>query len=84
MGTYVYGSDWFVLDQVLCSRGLLIGGPIRFVRGSVRAVAIQSVAAQGRSTVATTGRGSVPMSFDASSGAGVSDHLPLACEIECD
>ncbi len=81
-GTIVFDDGWQLLDQVLCSRGLLLPGPgVRFVEGSLRVFGPRFVG-EGEQRVTVTNQSGRPLAFDPRSGAGVSDHLPLLWELE--
>jgi endonuclease/exonuclease/phosphatase family metal-dependent hydrolase len=84
LGTHRYGRDWYLLDQVLCSRGLLAGGGAgsgpSFVEGSLRVHAPAQVMVGGR-RVQVRSKGGEPLAYDAKRGTGVSDHFPVVAEL---
>ncbi len=81
-GTIMFDDGWQLLDQVLCSRGLLLPGPgVRFVEGSLRVFGPRYAGAGARRVTMTNGGGR-PLAFDPSTGVGVSDHLPLLWDLE--
>lgn len=81
-GTYRYGRDWYLLDQMLCSQGLLVGeGRPRFVEDSLRVHAAGSVVVNGR-RVDVCAKNGEPLPYDAKQRVGVSDHFPLVGALE--
>jgi hypothetical protein len=82
-GTAVYAGDWYVLDQVLCSRGLLLpDARVSVPLESVRVFGPPTVPDErGRPVKVSTGSGE-PAPFDMASKTGVSDHLPVVFELE--
>lgn len=83
-GTHVYSGEWFVLDQFLCSRGMLSGTGVRFVDGSVRSVTPSTLSLSGGRKVAAVNAAKAPLAFEGAAKPGVSDHLPVVCEIDVD
>lgn len=81
LGTHRHGRDWYLLDQVLCSRGMLVDGRgPRFVEGSLRIHAPDHVMVGDRRVQARTTSGA-PLAFDAKKGTGVSDHFALVADL---
>ena len=81
-GTYRYRSDWFSLDQVLVSAGLLGGGAPSWRPGSLRVHAPRTVVGSDGSVLRVRAGDGTPIPFSAATGEGVSDHLPLVAELE--
>ncbi len=79
-GTYYYDSAWHRLDQMLVSSGMLTGTP-RYVDGSLHVFGTRRVQVDGTAVEITTAGGH-PIAFDAKTMKGVSDHLPVVCEID--
>lgn len=81
-GTVFWNGAWYMLDQVVVSRGLIGDGPVRFVDDSLRVPVIASVDLPGEPGVQVTTRSGVPLPYDPKTGRGASDHLPLAFRVE--
>jgi hypothetical protein len=79
-GSTYWNGDWYLLDQLIVSRGALGGGPVRLVDGSTSLHLVREVSVDGRAVKAAT-RGGIPLAFDAKAGTGVSDHLPLSFQL---
>ena len=81
-GTYRYGADWYALDQILVSAGLLGPNQPALRLGSVRVHGPRTLQTHdGRHIQARAGDGT-PLAFKADTGVGVSDHLPLVAELD--
>lgn len=81
LATTYYAGEWLLLDQVLCSRGLLLPGPgVRFVDGSLRIFGPRHVG-RGAAQRSMTTAGGVPSAFQRDGSVGISDHLPLLWEL---
>jgi hypothetical protein len=84
-GTYVFSGEWTPLDQLLVSAGLVSDERPRFVPGSLRAHGPQTVKSRSGDEISVTTRDfGRPISFNTSTGRGVSDHLPLIALLEFD
>jgi hypothetical protein len=70
-----------MLDQLILSRGLLSGGPVHYVEGSLQLHAPRTVPGS-RGTLAVTSAQGVPKAFDPVTRTGVADHLPLSFALE--
>ena len=81
-GTYRYGSDWYALDQILVSAGLLGGGQPALRIGSLRVHGPRTVQTSDGKQVQVRAGDGTPLAFKADTGLGVSDHLPLVAEID--
>ena len=80
-GSHYWDGNWYLLDQVILSRGLVGAGPVRYVEGSLELHAPRSVPGpDGRVTV--TSALSIPKAFDPATRSGVSDHLPLSFRVD--
>ncbi len=76
-----YATEWLLLDQVLCSRGLLIPGEgVRYVDGSLRVFGPRFVGTGARRR-SLTGANGAPSAFESATDVGVSDHLPLVWDM---
>ena len=82
-GSYNWNGEWYVLDQMLFSRGAVVDSPIRYVSGSLRVHAVSSVS-DGQDTVEVLTSAGNPIAFNPKTRRGVSDHLPVVCEIDID
>ena len=82
MGTYVFGGEWTPLDQLLVSSGLMTANTPRYIDGSLHAHAPRSVTPPSGSRVTVTTSSNTPVAFDAATGKGASDHLPLVATFE--
>lgn len=80
-GTYNWNGEWYVLDQMLFSRGAVVDSPVRYVPGSLRVHAAPTVTDGDTSVEVLTAAGN-PISFNPKTHRGVSDHLPVVCEID--
>jgi endonuclease/exonuclease/phosphatase family metal-dependent hydrolase len=81
-GTHYWSGEWYMLDQAILSRGLLLeSAPVRYVEDSFEVHDPASVPL-GRTRFDATSRSGIPKPFDAKTGEGVSDHLPLTLELE--
>ena len=81
-GTLVWDGDWYLLDQILCTTGMLGRGSIRYVDGSLRVLAPTTLETADGKPVRFLTEGGRPRPFSPEHDDGVSDHLPLACTIE--
>jgi endonuclease/exonuclease/phosphatase family metal-dependent hydrolase len=81
-GTYRFGSDWYALDHVLVSAGLLGNDPPALRLGSLRVHGPSTVTAQDGTVIKARAGDGTPLAFKAETGAGVSDHLPLVAELD--
>jgi endonuclease/exonuclease/phosphatase family metal-dependent hydrolase len=94
-GTYFFGGDWQLLDQVLVSSGLLIDKEVEtrngtgasrtgpyFIEDSLRVLAPSPIQVEHEKARRATSRGGQPIAFDPASTDGVSDHLPLVFDLE--
>jgi hypothetical protein len=79
-GTVFWNGEWYLLDQVLLSSGLLASAGLRWVEGSLGVFAASAVSA-GERAVRVRTRAGYPRPFDPADGEGVSDHLPLSLEL---
>ncbi len=79
-GTYVYKNEWFVLDHVVVSPGLLDDRGLRWVRGSTSASRHGYQMYVPRNPDLLT-RPSRSYSGPIFHQAGYSDHLPVTCRI---
>lgn len=79
-GTTYWDTRWFLLDQVIFSRGFLVG-PLRFDEESLSVHAPRQVASDDGPFTFTSTRG-IPQPFDAKTLRGISDHLPLRFSLE--
>ncbi len=81
-GTTWWNGSWYMLDQVIVSRGLLAPhARVRFREDSPRIHASAHIELAGESVPVIT-RAGVPMPFDPRRGIGASDHLPLSCALD--
>lgn len=81
-GTSYWSGDWYMLDQVLVSRGLLLGDAPRYVDDSLLVHAPRRVPAlDGGAPVDFCSAAGVPRAFDSGTRKGVADHLPLTLEL---
>jgi len=81
-GTYHYSGQWWLLDQVLVTPGALVEGDnVRYVPESLSVFSDRKVPIRGGTQDVCT-RSGRPLSFDADSGRGASDHLPLVFSID--
>lgn len=81
-GTYFWNGRWYLLDQIMLSRGFLTTSAPRFVEGSLSIFAPQNVTGLDGGSVELRTRSSRPFPFDPERGRGVSDHFPLVFEID--
>lgn len=82
-GTCYWNGDWYLLDQVLLTPGLLGNEGLRYVPGSLRIHGPRLVALPGGGTVQVrTSTLGAPRPFDPRTQKGVSDHLPLLFQLE--
>jgi len=81
-GTYAWNGEWYLLDQALFSRGLLSGSGIRYVEGSLRIFSERTVPGRSDGTVSVLTGGGSPREYDPKRRTGVSDHLPLVCQLD--
>ena len=88
-GSTYWSGDWYLLDQFIHSPGMIEGsldsgadrsGSIQIVRGSVRLHAPTEVQV-GSKTVKWCSSTGIPAPFDPVSRLGVSDHLPVTCDL---
>ena len=80
-GTHYWDGDWYMLDQLILSRGLVSGQPVRYVENSLHLHAPRTVPGP-RGTVTVTSAQGIPKAFDPATRTGVSDHLPLSFALE--
>jgi hypothetical protein len=80
-GTHYWQGDWYLLDQVMLSRGLVAPGGVSYVADSLELHAPRWVDSVDGRIEATTAAG-IPKAFDAATMTGVSDHLPLTFKID--
>jgi hypothetical protein len=83
-GTYRFGGEWNPLDQILVSAGMLEAGGPMLVPGSVRIHAPATVVASDGTVIRVRTGDGTPLTFNARTHAGVSDHLPLVAEVDLD
>jgi hypothetical protein len=81
-GTLKWNGTWYLLDQLLLSHGLTAGDGIRYVDGSLRIVAPHTVTLPSGGSTTFCGADGAPRAFDPKTGKGISDHLPLAFELD--
>lgn len=81
-GTYRFRSDWYALDQLLVSAGMLDGNPPALRLGSLRVHGPRTVTAGDGSPIQARAGDGTPIPFSAATRAGVSDHLPLVAELD--
>jgi hypothetical protein len=81
-GTYRFGTDWFPLDQILVSAGMLTGDRPALDPSSLRVHGPKTVVADDGAVVQTRAGDGTPIPFSASSLTGTSDHLPLVGSID--
>lgn len=81
VGTHYWQGDWYLLDQVILSRGVMSPGTIDYVPDSLALHAPRYVDGPHGRIEVTTATG-VPKAFDAAKMDGVSDHLPLTFELD--
>lgn len=82
-GSTHWNGEWYLLDQLVVSRGTLGDGPVRLVDQSLTLHRTRTVSVDG-TTVQAASRGGIPIPFDARTASGVSDHLPLTFQLEFD
>jgi len=80
-GSTYWESEWWLLDQVTCSPGLLTGSGIRWVDGSLKLHALRTVDVGG-TAVPWCSRSDIPAPYDPKTHRGISDHLPLTFTLE--
>jgi Endonuclease/Exonuclease/phosphatase family len=83
-GTYYFDDDWNPLDQLLVSAGMLRGPGPQLVQGSIGVHAPRTVTSRTGQTVEVTTSSRRPIGFDAQTGDGASDHLPLVATLAFD
>lgn len=82
-GTSCWDGDWYLLDQVLFTRGILENEGLRYVPGSLRIHGPSQVSLpDGRTVELRTSTQGKPRAFDPRTRRGVSDHLPIVFELE--
>jgi hypothetical protein len=81
-GTYRYGGEWYALDQFLVSAGMLAGPAPRLLPDSVRVHGPRALQRQDGTVINVRAGDGSPLGFNAKTGIGVSDHLPLVATIE--
>ena len=80
-GTHHWNGDWYMLDQLILSRGLVSGRPVSYVEDSLELHAPRTVPGP-RGTVTVTSAQGIPKAFDPATRTVVSDHLPLSFALE--
>jgi len=83
-GTCVYQGDWYLLDQVLFSAGMLRDRGLRYEEDSLSLFAEPSVPTGRGGSLELLSRSGEPRPFDAVTRRGASDHLPLSFRLRLD
>jgi endonuclease/exonuclease/phosphatase family metal-dependent hydrolase len=83
-GSCVYNGDWYLLDQVLFSSGILGERGVSYVEDSFGLFAEPRVPLDGDETLEVLSRSGEPRAFNARSKSGVSDHLPIYFQLALD
>jgi hypothetical protein len=81
-GTHRFGDDWSPLDQILVSAGMLNGSQPSFVPGSIRVHGPTTLKLPDGTEIRARQGDGTPIAFNAKTGVGVADHLPLVGEID--
>jgi hypothetical protein len=81
-GTYKYGSDWYALDQILVSSGMIGGNQPALRLGSLRVHGPRTVTMTDGTVVQARAGDGTPIPFKAETRTGVSDHLPLVAQLD--
>lgn len=81
-GTYRFGGEWNPLDQMLISAGMVDGGAPKLILDSLRVHAPSTVAASDGTVIRVRRGDGTPLAYDARTGVGASDHLPLVAEVD--
>lgn len=79
--TTYWNGDWYLLDQVVVSRGMLIGDGCRLVPESLHIYSPARVRAESGKVIEVRTRAGYPKAFDPMNLQGVSDHLPLVFQL---
>ena len=81
-GTYRFGPDWYALDQILISAGML-GINLPTLRPhSLHVHGPKSLRGKGRRLIHACAGDGTPIPFNPETGIGISDHLPLIAELD--
>lgn len=81
-GTLLWDGDWYLLDQILFTPGMLGDGAIRYVADSLRIVVPPAITTAAGDPIRALTDSHTPRSFTAAQLDGVSDHLLLASTID--
>jgi len=81
-GTYRFGSDWYALDQILVSAGMLGAGTPALRPGSLRVHSPRTLLASDGTVIQARAGDGTPLPFRAAESIGVSDHLPLMADLD--
>ena len=81
-GTLYWNSEWHMLDQMFFSAGLLQESNFQYVKDSFKIHAPKKVPGPNGKQINVLTRNGYPKKFDSKKLSGVSDHLPIYCELK--